>query len=703
MSFAVGDIVGVQVEVQQSDETWVEHTQDGTIMALDGLKATVDWGTGEEAYVTEVRHLRKARSRTICVGDRVLVQSEHQATDGLWKNTVGEGTVLSLSPGGETATIKLPDATEPYTTPLSFLSLCNESPKSTRDTAVRKEAEHLPDTSPDTLRSSEQRPGPQIVNFSGVWKSSDSTWELTCYHDPGELITTTSESGAKRRRDTRKLDGRKRKGEAGEGITSDTMPNGSVSIVTEGKGRHIVEIRKLLSPDRMEIATSVTEVKSGKLLENRKSTFYKVSDIEEVHHAEPDTGDLTYTSLTRFLLIEAITQSVSKADGMRWVRLSSVLSSIAAATYTSLLEPYQSSVSVTPSSLQQLPIILKLAAAAKFVPLSPALWKAGVLDRCIPGSRKRLKKIRPHLSELEHSEVVHNYYLSHRYFWDPEREAEPAPDFASKAIVLTQGKIQVALDALMHQPQLNLSGKADQMVEAYKYVLVATPTHKQEQEELETHLYINVPVDDIAAVLPCNRFHPALDMVLIGCSAGRTLLFLSLFVTLMRTDELPGYWNDVCTKLKVMFLVATVWNFIACIVQLLSIQCNLQRLHRQWLSDRHIGSGQIALQQLAQQAEDQEIMEMVLAYYILYSTGEGYSSLSTLQKKMTDFLWSFFLQSSELRYEEAYEKLTALGLVSAKSGSYRIGLTPKQYLTVRHRRWFTLLKNQMPAIVNKRI
>jgi len=99
-----------------------------------------------------------------------------------------------------------------------------------------------------------------------------------------------------------------------------------------------------------------------------------------------------------------------------------------------------------------------------------------------------------------------------------------------------------------------------------------------------------------------------------------------------------------------------------------------------WIRTKLVARNRCALSHIVSSVKSQEAKEMVLAYFFLWNTTEPSLSVSDLDSTVERFFFQTFGIKFDFDVEDALDKLGRLGLVSKVGRSYRVCITPEEWL-----------------------
>ena len=385
---------------------------------------------------SQVRHVPDS----FTTNQRVLVEYECRMPGAAWERGVAEATVRRITPHGAEVAFRGAPAemyTTP-TTLLTRLAggeqqqhLPHPAPSSSAPPVDRRASMTSSAADTNSLFGNNSL---ALVDITGVWARCEMDSQeveaegcLVIEHDPHERAVFTSEArrGKRSKPEAVMLDGRfqarNSKRDAIK-VKGDTLPSGMVEIYREGKGACVVERYKIIHKELyagpaeqevtmeryLEVESTTSDIGSGKLVKKSKILYRFLQEegeedggtptptVASSHPASPKGRCGSKTSLLsnnskspfdslcgvaaassdilidRLSLIDILGWEYEEDTISEWYDFAHCLTAIVNASYLTITESARQGV----SPHLQVASIMKLAAAAQYVPLPPEGYMA---------------------------------------------------------------------------------------------------------------------------------------------------------------------------------------------------------------------------------------------------------------------------------------------------------------------------------------
>ena len=703
-----GDRVDVDLEVMNDAGVWVTSTEEGRVVSYNEKESevTVYWDGDAEPYVCGSQFVKL----TMKSGDIIVVENEVETSEGVWENVLSEAVVIDPPNSCGEVTVKMIESGDLYTTPREYISSSAASRGANSSFSPQQQYQHKRSSPTENslcatsnrgsirsvplLRASLDPSSYSDRNLSGEWfqKASNKTPNATLVinHVIGKSLTLNGEVYS--------LDGNTRMEPKKRRSTWASTTSKGLEIVHEDKS---MKMRKIISlsatGDAIQIVETKSKISTGLVLSKDILAFSRRGEVPvqstDDKSTSPDENkqqngisntktDSESIPISRYELRDTMARDLPKDQLHDFYRFAASVSAVVDSQYSELPEIFLA------SDAQQLPSLLKLCSAANYLPLTQQQWDTGVVNRLKTTDNKTLiPDLKSFLSIKQ--ELLANYFEVNPYRWDLDNDDEDrsdVPEFAHNTIIMTKG-----------QPSEDNGDVFPSVVVAYV-----------EDESLSVVVYQDIPKSDIALLLPnSGTLLPFMSKIYF---IGSVLPFL-VFIYFGITEGIDD--NQTQADLSMEYLLCLMIFLSGCILKLCGLlytfsfmKITLAGTLSDWKCQRAKASADTALQTLVTEAVDQEVKEILLAYFILWRSTESCLPAFEVQQRITAFFdKNFPTIHCSLEFNDAIHKLLLLKLARSESskGYYKLGFSPKQFLNSKSDDWAGLLSNHFEEVIDARL
>eukprot|EP01060_Flectonema_neradi_P000294 TRINITY_DN1019_c8_g1_i1.p1 TRINITY_DN1019_c8_g1~~TRINITY_DN1019_c8_g1_i1.p1 ORF type:complete len:716 (+),score=145.93 TRINITY_DN1019_c8_g1_i1:49-2196(+) len=708
-----GDRVDVDLEIMdEASGEWVTTTEEGKVFQYNEKEGevTIYWDGDDEPYVCGSQFVKLS----IKSGDIVVVENEIE-TDGVWENIQTEAVVIDPPNSLGEVTVKMIETGDLYTTPREYISSSvknantsfSQSKKCTspadNSIATTSNRGSVRSTAP-LARVSLDPSSYSDMNLSGEWnqKSSKNAPSLIITHVIGKSLALNGKNYL--------LDGNTRMDSKKRRSTWASTTTSGIEIVHEDKN---MKVRKVITLSKdgghIQIVETKSKASSGLVLSKDVLSFSKSPNTSEINtnndeqsgkseepekvttprpssSSSPASNDSESIPVSRFELRDTMAREIPKDQHSDFYKFCASISALVDSQYSELPEVFNTTES------QQLSSLLKLCAAANYVPLTPEQWSYGVTNRVKTTDQKTLL---PDLASFlsQKQEVFSDYFSVNPYRWDTD-STEPGrdaiPEFAHNVVVLTKGQPNEENDF------------------QYSSVVVAEIKNDDDNDEsLSVSLYQDIPRSDVALLLPnSGMLLPFMSRIYFIGSVLPVLFFIYYGIINIEDGATPA-------DLSIEYLLCLVAFMSGCVLKLCGLlytfsfmKITLAGSLSDWRCQRAKARSDVALQTLVMEAVDQETKEILLAYYILWRSTESCLPAYEVKQRLAAFFEKHFPTIRfNFEFNDAIHKLILLKLAVTENskGYYKLGLSPKQFLASKSQDWTGLLSNHFGEVIDARL
>eukprot|EP00755_Sulcionema_specki_P006202 Sspe_Gene.34810::Locus_16903_Transcript_1_1_Confidence_1.000_Length_1772::g.34810::m.34810 len=237
------------------------------------------------------------------------------------------------------------------------------------------------------------------------------------------------------------------------------------------------------------------------------------------------------------------------------------------------------------------------------------------------------------------------------------------------------------------------------------------PTTTVPQPAVGIELYEKIPYADLEAVFPSKRIKlKKLDSVVFFVKIVVSAVVLALTIRNIFAQPEGGQQRVKGTMLLVGLLLAAISKQgVALVMQWMDLQKRYERDVHRWVQEHTLAVGLPVVAQLVDDVKEQEIKEMMLAYFFLWHPtlvararnleADRFpvcipTKLSTeeVDAEVEHFIKDVFSLEADFDADDGLEKLNLLGLVTVDDDKYSVNISPKDWVASHPHQPLTSLK-----------
>eukprot|EP01064_Diplonema_japonicum_P027974 TRINITY_DN41_c6_g1_i1.p1 TRINITY_DN41_c6_g1~~TRINITY_DN41_c6_g1_i1.p1 ORF type:complete len:550 (+),score=118.15 TRINITY_DN41_c6_g1_i1:39-1652(+) len=199
---------------------------------------------------------------------------------------------------------------------------------------------------------------------------------------------------------------------------------------------------------------------------------------------------------------------------------------------------------------------------------------------------------------------------------------------------------------------------------------------------IEIGLFTEVPFGDLEAIFPHKTISlKKTDTVVFMVKIVSTIIILGLTVKNLFTTPVQGERVKGTMFLVLLLTIAVVKHAVALVTGWMNMKKSYERDVSNWTQVRTCATGMPVVAQLVDDVKEQELKEMVLAYFFLWQSSKATCTAEEIDHQVENFLYHCFDNKVDFDEDDGMQKLLHLGLVSSPSpDTYELLHTPESWI-----------------------
>eukprot|EP01059_Diplonema_ambulator_P028468 TRINITY_DN47264_c0_g1_i1.p1 TRINITY_DN47264_c0_g1~~TRINITY_DN47264_c0_g1_i1.p1 ORF type:complete len:556 (+),score=180.87 TRINITY_DN47264_c0_g1_i1:39-1670(+) len=209
-----------------------------------------------------------------------------------------------------------------------------------------------------------------------------------------------------------------------------------------------------------------------------------------------------------------------------------------------------------------------------------------------------------------------------------------------------------------------------------------TQDHSKSSSSVEIALFREVPFGDLEAIFPHKVISlKKVDTVVFVVKIVSAVVILGLTVRNLFFRPAEGERAKGTLLLMFLFMVAVVKQVVGIVMGWMNMRKGYERDVANWAQVRTEAMGMPVVAQLVDDVKEQELKEMMLAYFFLWQSGEKECTAAEIDSDVENFLFQRFSYRIDFDEDDGMQKLLHLGLVTAPApDTYTLHHTPRSWI-----------------------